>query len=100
MRRLGIVMGVTACAVAWAAGPITQERLVKADAEPGNWLMYSGNYGSYRYSGLDQINRENVATLRPAWPMVAGVSRLAHLTCSPLRRRAAPGAGRAGPRRR
>jgi len=34
--------------VAWSAGPITNERLLKADEEPGNWLMYSGNYRSYR----------------------------------------------------
>ena len=53
--------------VAWSAGPITNERLLKADEEPGNWLMYSGNYRSYRYSGLDQITASNVSKLHPKW---------------------------------
>ena len=29
----------------------------KADAEPQNWLTYSGSYKGWRYSKLDQINR-------------------------------------------
>ena len=46
--------------------PVTAERLVNADAEPENWLMYSGNYYAQRYSGLDQIDRQNVAGLEIA----------------------------------
>lgn len=47
--------------------PITNERLLNSDAEPQNWLMYSGNYFSQRYSGLDQINNENAAELEMQW---------------------------------
>ena len=47
--------------------PVTAERLVNADAEPHNWLMYSGNYMSQRYSGLTQIDRNNVDGLEIAW---------------------------------
>ena len=47
--------------------PVTNERLLNSDAEPENWLMYSGNYFSQRYSGLDQINRENVGQLEMQW---------------------------------
>ena len=47
--------------------PVTAERLVNAAAEPENWLMYSGDYTSQRYSTLDQIDRSNVADLRVAW---------------------------------
>ena len=43
------------------------ERIRSADREPGNWLTYSGNYSSHRYSSLDQINAGNVAKLKPAW---------------------------------
>ncbi len=50
-----------------AFNPVTPERLVNADAEPHNWLMYSGNYSAQRYSGLDQIHRHNVAALEVAW---------------------------------
>ena len=47
--------------------PITAERLVNADDEPHNWLMYSGNYKSQRYSGLDQIDRRNAGELEIQW---------------------------------
>src|SRR5262249_24566724 len=47
--------------------PVTYERLLKADQEPGNWLMYSGNYRSHRYSSLNQINRDNVQRLHVKW---------------------------------
>ena len=47
--------------------PVTAERLVNSDAEPQNWLMYSGNYSSQRYSGLDQIHVRNVDQLQMQW---------------------------------
>ena len=37
-----------------AFSPVTAERLINSEAEPHNWLMYSGNYSAQRYSGLDQ----------------------------------------------
>src|SRR5437867_2105785 len=43
------------------------ERIRKADAEPGNWLTYSGNYSSHRFSRLNQITTANVKRLKPAW---------------------------------
>jgi len=36
-------------------------------ANPQNWLTYSGNYQSQRFSELDQINRQTVAQLKPKW---------------------------------
>src|SRR5262245_17987265 len=47
--------------------PVTYERLLKAPQEPGNWLMYSGDYRSHHYSSLDQINAGNVGGLRAKW---------------------------------
>ncbi|MCC6984616.1 MAG: hypothetical protein IT535_15220, partial [Bauldia sp.] len=41
-----------------AAAEVPFERLV--NPEPENWLQYGGNYGNWRYSQLDQINRDNV----------------------------------------
>ena len=49
------------------AAQVSFDRLRQSDAEPGNWLTYSGNYSSHRYSGLSQITAANVAHLRPAW---------------------------------
>ena len=47
--------------------PVTHERLLNSDAEPENWPMYSGNYFSQRYSGLGQIDNENVGQLEMQW---------------------------------
>src|SRR5436190_12922997 len=63
-----------AASVLWAQGPageaqapVTNERLLKANAEPENWLMYSGSYMSQRYSLLNQINPDNVKNLELKW---------------------------------
>jgi alcohol dehydrogenase (cytochrome c) len=47
--------------------PVTFDRLLHAEKEPGNWLMYSSTYDSWRYSRLDQINTQNVRDLRVKW---------------------------------
>src|SRR5436190_14630523 len=47
--------------------PVPYDRLLKADQEPGNWLMYSKTYNSWRFSRLDQINTENVNRLHVKW---------------------------------
>ena len=54
-------------AAAPSFSPVTSERLRNADAEPHNWLMYSGNYSSQRYSGLDQVHIQNVDQLQMQW---------------------------------
>ena len=46
---------------------VPYQRILRAASEPQNWLTYSGNYNSQRYSALTQINRQNVSQLRPAW---------------------------------
>src|SRR5947209_5130796 len=47
--------------------PVSFDRLLQADREPGNWLMYSNTYNSWRFSRLDQINPQNVKDLRVKW---------------------------------
>src|SRR6478752_9084756 len=58
------------------APPVVQnvdyERIVNARSEPQNWLTYYGAYNGQRYSPLDQINRENVSKLTPAWVFQSG----------------------------
>lgn len=61
-----------ACLILLVALPATAqvvpyERVVQAEDEPASWLTYSGNYASHRFSPLDQIDRDNVGDLRPAW---------------------------------
>ena len=49
------------------SGLVTADRLVNAEAEPHNWPMYSGDYKSRRYSGLDQFHKQNVSDLQVQW---------------------------------
>ena len=46
---------------------VTYKNLLHADQEPQNWLTYSGDYSSHRYSQLTQINRDNVKDLQMKW---------------------------------
>src|SRR5437764_843200 len=46
---------------------VTSERLLQAAQEPGNWLLYSGQYSGQRYCRLDQINDRNVHQLQVKW---------------------------------
>ncbi len=48
-------------------GGVGYERLLKAEAEPQNWLMYWGNYRGTHFSPLAQITPANTARLRPEW---------------------------------
>lgn len=58
-----LLMFATGAAVA----QVPYQRIVQAGNAPQDWLTYSGNYNSQRYSALSQINRNNVSQLRPAW---------------------------------
>jgi alcohol dehydrogenase (cytochrome c) len=46
---------------------VTSQRLAAAANEPQNWLTYSGNYSSTRYSPLNQITPANVKNLKLQW---------------------------------
>ena len=37
--------------------PVTSERLLNATAEPGNWLMYSGDYKSHNLWSLRPVRK-------------------------------------------
>jgi alcohol dehydrogenase (cytochrome c) len=45
--------------------PVTDEMLRKPD--PGDWLMFRGNYQGWSYSPLKEITSQNVADLELAW---------------------------------
>jgi alcohol dehydrogenase (cytochrome c) len=45
--------------------PVTEQRLL--DPAPADWMMFSRTHDNQRFSPLDQINRQNVGTLRMAW---------------------------------
>ncbi len=65
MKLFALLLALLVASVAQAQVPY--ERIRQADREPENWLTYSGNYSSHRYSQLKQIDRTNVSRLKVAW---------------------------------
>ena len=55
--------------------PVTAERIIHADKEPGNWLTHGRTYSEQRFSPLKQINDENVGDLGLAWHYDFGTKR-------------------------
>ncbi|WP_375262980.1 methanol/ethanol family PQQ-dependent dehydrogenase [Palleronia sp.] len=71
---LGAASIAALVAAPWAAS--ANEELQKmAEEQPGEWVMPTGNYANWRYSELDQINKDNVDQLQVAWTMSTGVLR-------------------------
>ena len=70
-RALVCVLAVTSCSV---FAQVNSDRLVNATREPGNWLIYSGNYASTRHSPLTQITPANVKNLELKWMYQAAVA--------------------------
>ena len=54
------------------AADVTQDRLVNASKESGNWILHHGGYSAQRFSSLDQINAGNVKDLKVAWTIALG----------------------------
>ncbi|MBM3788421.1 MAG: PQQ-dependent dehydrogenase, methanol/ethanol family [Acidobacteria bacterium] len=61
---------------------VTPERLLKATAEPHNWLTYHGSYSSTHHSTLSQITRENIGNLELKW--VAQMNSLEKFETTPI----------------
>ncbi len=66
-RRAFAIAALVITSLSGQGLPVTWERLLKADQEPGNWLMYSHTYNSWRYSSLNQITNDNVRNLHVKW---------------------------------
>src|SRR5436305_9341858 len=49
--------------------------LTRLERDPSNWPMQLGNYAGWRYTPLDQINRDNVKDLKIGWQISTGVLR-------------------------
>jgi alcohol dehydrogenase (cytochrome c) len=54
------------------AADVTDDRLLNADRDAGNWLMYNRTYSGWRYSPLDQVNASNAKKLVPKWIFAGG----------------------------
>jgi alcohol dehydrogenase (cytochrome c) len=67
--------GLPAILLSAALGFAAQAAGAAADAPTANWPSYFGNDKAWSYSGLDQINRQNVAGLKPAWKFSSDVAK-------------------------
>jgi PQQ-dependent dehydrogenase (methanol/ethanol family) len=70
-RATRVAVGLAAVAVVLGSGApvwgVEPSRLEAADKRPNDWLMYHGNYRSWHYSALNQIDTGNVRKLKVAW---------------------------------
>jgi len=57
------------------AGRSNGGAIASAEAEDGQWVRPAKNYASTRFSGLNQINADNVKDLRLAWTFETGILR-------------------------
>src|ERR1700747_3627335 len=70
--RLWIAAPVLALCV---GGASANDELIKLSKDPNQWVIPTGNYANWRYSELNQINKDNVKNLRPLWTFSTGVLR-------------------------
>jgi alcohol dehydrogenase (cytochrome c) len=65
--RLLIALAVVAALSYGVRAQVPYDRILRASAEPQNWLTYNGGYSSQRYSTLSLITPGNVAALESKW---------------------------------
>ena len=58
-NSLGLACFLTTATVVFAADPGAED--------PNNWPLYNRTANAWRYSPLDQINKDNVSKLSVAW---------------------------------
>ena len=66
------VLSFTLTAPPARAADVTDDRLLNAERDPANWLMYNRTYSGWRYSPLDQITPANIKKLVPKWIFSGG----------------------------
>src|SRR5437588_455538 len=74
MKSLRFWLALSAFAVV-AGGASANDELIKLSKDPNQWVMPTGNYANWRYSELNQINKDSAKNLRPLWTFSTGVLR-------------------------
>ncbi len=80
MRRALFLFIALSTATSFAQVPYP--RIAGSEGAPSDWLTYSGNYQSHRFSALNEINRQNVGRLKPFW--IYQVRRTGIVETSPI----------------
>lgn len=65
LALLALLLGCRTAALAQRT--ITYDEILHASQHPQDWLTYGGNYSSWRYSELKQVNASNVDQLKMHW---------------------------------
>ncbi|HIO05248.1 MAG TPA: PQQ-dependent dehydrogenase, methanol/ethanol family [Gammaproteobacteria bacterium] len=63
-----------------SVGLIDDERIIKAESEPGNWIAHGRTYEEQRFSPLTKIDKESVSDLGLAWYKDMGTNRALEAT--------------------
>jgi len=71
-----------ALSTATSFAQVPYPRIAGSEGAPSDWLTYSGNYQSHRFSALNEINRQNVGRLKPFW--IYQVRRTGIVETSPI----------------
>jgi len=82
MKRMLLALAAAVAAPVLMVAQVPAPRIAAADRTPADWLTYSGNYQSQRFSPLTQTNRQNVSQLKPAW--IYQVRRTGIVETSPI----------------
>src|SRR5271165_4979138 len=67
MKRTLLISPCVLLVAGTLSAQVSFDRIVNADKEPQNWLTYSGNMMSQRYTPLAQITPQNVKNLELKW---------------------------------
>ena len=62
---------------------VSNERLLAAETNPNEWLMYSGSYNGWRHTAIGEITSENVAHLSMRWVKQFDINN-ANIEATPL----------------
>ena len=54
-------------------GPVDDQALRDAPANPAEWLHYGGNYASWRHSPIERLTPDSVGDLKLAWMAQTGI---------------------------
>lgn len=57
-----------------SVGPVSQDMLTSAPADPSRWLLYGGNYRNYRHSPLKTLTPATAGKLQVAWAFPSGTT--------------------------
>src|SRR3989475_2432400 len=72
-RSVSVACVLVLVLIAW--GAYANQELIQLQTDDKQWVMPGKDYSATRFSTLNQITRDNVKNLRPAWTFATGTLR-------------------------